>query len=52
MQGICAEKCVSDFGFTRQQQDDFAILSYKRAAEAWKVSALMHRAARCTCSCL
>ena len=36
-QGMCAEKCVSDFGFTRKELDDFAILSYTRAAAAWKV---------------
>jgi len=34
--GMCAEKCVSDFKFTRQQLDEFAILSYSRAAAAWK----------------
>jgi acetyl-CoA acetyltransferase len=37
VQGMCAEKCVSDFGFTRKELDDFAILSYTRAAAAWKV---------------
>lgn len=38
---MCAEKCVSDFGFTRKEQDDFAILSYTRAADAWKVAMMM-----------
>ncbi len=39
LQGMCAEKCVADFGFTRKELDDFAILSYTRAAAAWKVCA-------------
>jgi acetyl-CoA C-acetyltransferase len=33
--GVCAEKCVSDFSFTREEQDEFAVLSYTRAKEAW-----------------
>jgi acetyl-CoA C-acetyltransferase len=32
--GNCAEECVSKFGFTRKDQDDFAINSFKRAQEA------------------
>lgn len=32
--GGCAESCARDFKFTRQQLDDFAIQSYKRAIEA------------------
>lgn len=35
--GMCAEKCVADFGLTRKECDDFAILSYQRATAAWKV---------------
>jgi acetyl-CoA C-acetyltransferase len=34
--GMCAEKCAKDYGLTRQQQDEYAIMAYKRAAEAWK----------------
>jgi acetyl-CoA acetyltransferase len=34
--GMCAEKCAKDFNFTRQDQDDYAITAYRRAAEAWK----------------
>lgn len=37
--GNCAEKTAKDFGITREDQDDFAINSYKKAAEAWKVNA-------------
>lgn len=33
--GVCAEKCAADFGFTREDQDNFAIQSYKRSAQAW-----------------
>lgn len=32
--GSCAESCARDFKFTREQLDDFAIQSYKRAIEA------------------
>ncbi len=32
--GSCAESCAKDFSFTRQELDDFAIESYKRAIEA------------------
>ncbi|MCB9251224.1 MAG: acetyl-CoA C-acyltransferase [Flavobacteriales bacterium] len=35
MMGSCAELCTTDHGFTREMQDEFAIQSYKRAAEAW-----------------
>jgi acetyl-CoA C-acetyltransferase len=34
--GNCAETCVKEYGFTREQQDDFARESYRRAQEAIK----------------
>ncbi len=34
--GNCAEACAKDFKFTREQLDEFAVLSYKRAIEAQK----------------
>ncbi|KAI1718498.1 acetyl-CoA acetyltransferase [Ditylenchus destructor] len=34
--GMCAEKTVKDYKFTRQQQDEYALSSYERAANAWK----------------
>ena len=34
--GNCAEACAKDFQFTREQLDEFAVLSYKRAIEAQK----------------
>jgi len=34
--GNCAEICAKDKKITREDQDNFAITSYKRAAEAWK----------------
>lgn len=34
--GICAESCAKDFSFTREQLDEFAVLSYKRAIAAQK----------------
>ncbi|MBS1652131.1 MAG: acetyl-CoA C-acyltransferase [Bacteroidetes bacterium] len=33
--GVCAELCAKEHGFTREQQDAFAIESYKRSAAAW-----------------
>ncbi|XP_044259800.1 acetyl-CoA acetyltransferase, mitochondrial isoform X1 [Tribolium madens] len=33
--GNCAENTAKKLGITRQQQDDFAITSYKRSAEAY-----------------
>ncbi len=33
--GNCAEICAKDMKFTREQQDAFAIESYKRSAAAW-----------------
>ncbi|WP_353145950.1 acetyl-CoA C-acyltransferase [Chryseobacterium sp.] len=33
--GVCAEKCATDYSITREDQDNFAIESYKRAAKAW-----------------
>ena len=33
--GVCAEKCAADYNITREEQDAFAIQSYKRSAAAW-----------------
>jgi len=33
--GVCAEKCAADYSITREDQDNFAIESYKRSAKAW-----------------
>ena len=33
--GVCAEKCAAEHGFSREDQDNFAIESYKRSAKAW-----------------
>lgn len=33
--GNCAELCASDMKFTREEQDAFAIESYKRSSAAW-----------------
>jgi acetyl-CoA C-acetyltransferase len=33
--GNCAEICAKDMHFTREQQDEFAINSYKKASAAW-----------------
>jgi acetyl-CoA C-acetyltransferase len=34
--GVCADKCATEYNITREDQDNFAIESYLRAAEAWK----------------
>lgn len=34
--GVCAELCASDMNFSREDQDNFALESYRRSAEAWK----------------
>lgn len=34
--GVCAEKCAAEYKFSREEQDHFAVQSYKRSAEAWK----------------
>ncbi len=39
MQGMCAEKCASLYKIDRKAQDDYAVQSYKRAAEAYKINA-------------
>ena len=36
-QGSCAEKCVTDYGITRKELDDFTIAGYAKSAAAWKV---------------
>ena len=33
--GNCAESCAKEYEFTREEQDAFAIESYKRSATAW-----------------
>jgi acetyl-CoA C-acetyltransferase len=34
--GSCAEVCATDHQFSREEQDAFAMESYRRSAEAWK----------------
>lgn len=34
--GNCAELCAKEYNITREDQDTFAITSYKRAAAAWE----------------
>ena len=33
--GVCAEKCAAEYEITREDQDNFAVESYKRSAKAW-----------------
>jgi acetyl-CoA C-acetyltransferase len=34
--GVCADLCASEHQISREEQDEFAIESYKRSAKAWK----------------
>ncbi len=34
--GTCADLCATEHGFSREDQDKFAIQSYERSAKAWK----------------
>lgn len=34
--GVCAEKCATEKNISREEQDAFAIESYKRSAAAWE----------------
>ncbi|MBJ6367664.1 acetyl-CoA C-acyltransferase [Snuella sedimenti] len=34
--GVCADACAKEYAFTREEQDAFAIQSYKRSATAWE----------------
>ena len=33
--GVCADACASEYKFSREEQDAFAIQSYERSAKAW-----------------
>ena len=35
--GVCADACATKFGFSREEQDAYAIQSYQRSTEAWKL---------------
>jgi len=39
--GICGDRCAEKFSFTREQQDEFAVASFKRAIEATKKGAFV-----------
>ena len=34
--GVCADACATEYQFSREDQDNFAILSYERSAKAWE----------------
>jgi len=34
--GVCADACAAKYNFSREDQDDFAMQSYNRSADAWK----------------
>lgn len=40
--GVCADACAVEYKFSREDQDTFAIQSYKRSAAAWKNGLFNH----------
>lgn len=34
--GVCADACATEYNFSREDQDAFAVQSYQRSAKAWK----------------
>ena len=34
--GTCADLCATEYKITREEQDNFAVQSYKRSADAWE----------------
>ncbi len=36
LMGSCAELCAEEYNFSREDQDNFAIESYKKSAKAWE----------------
>lgn len=36
--GLCAEKTAEEFSISREEQDSYAIQSYKKTASAWMVN--------------
>ena len=34
--GVCADECASEYEFSREEQDAYAIQSYNRSSDAWK----------------
>jgi len=46
--GNCAEKTAKDHGITREQQDEFAVLTYQRAQAAWKAGVFAEEVAPVT----
>jgi acetyl-CoA C-acetyltransferase len=33
--GVCADACAKEYGYSREEQDAFAVQSYERSAKAW-----------------
>lgn len=34
--GVCADECATEYKFSREDQDSFAVESYNKSAKAWK----------------
>ena len=46
--GLCAELCAKEHDFSREEQDEFAIESYRRSAAAWEQGAFTEEIAPVT----
>ncbi len=40
--GVCADACATEYEFSREDQDAFAIQSYERSAKAWSEGKFAH----------
>lgn len=41
--GTCGDLCAKTYDISREQQDEYAVNSYKRAASAWEAEGVMQR---------
>ena len=45
--GLCAETCASEMNFSREEQDLFAINSYKKSAKSWNENKFSNEIVSC-----
>jgi acetyl-CoA acetyltransferase len=46
--GVCADLCATEYEFSREDQDNYAIQSYERSAKAWEAGKFDRN---CSCCC-
>lgn len=47
--GMCGEACAKEYGISRHDQDNYAAMSYKRAAEAWAAGRMKDEVTAISC---